>query len=531
MHPVTLRALRGAPRRPEPHLPTMSEALPSASHTVQSVLLVFPPHTRNTEPPLGVALIAAFLKSRGVTCHVLDLNAVAAPGLALAAKPTGGHRSCRAVRHVSSAIGLLRGHDGYTDTARYRSRVEFYASALKASCVDQPWLLTPGDFTDSRISDYGPSSVERAISIAWDTPWIPVFDEVLAPSLDRFSPCLLGISVTYRSQFLPSLALAAWVRGHAPSLRVVWGGPFLDSLPRDTLAWMSAVVGTIVLGPGEPELAALLGIPPPADGVFREPCFDGIDPSAYFAPVTVIPLAASRGCYWRRCAFCAEAPGAFCADGHDSLFARLEALAVRHGRCLIHFTDNAIPPATLAALAGGGSPAPWYGFVRPTESLAEPAFVQALAEGGCVMLQVGLETASQSLLEKMHKGTDPELYPRILANLTRAGIKSYVYLLFGYPGEGDADRAATLRFCCEHPADFLNASIFRLAPAASVVKDLREAGRDLLAESGHRYLQLTDDAATAIRRWLSGSFFRHPAVKAMAARTPRYYKSSHAPFL
>ena len=39
------------------------------------VLFLYPPHARNTEPPLGAALLAAFLRSCGGEARVLDLNA------------------------------------------------------------------------------------------------------------------------------------------------------------------------------------------------------------------------------------------------------------------------------------------------------------------------------------------------------------------------------------------------------------------------------------------------------------------------
>ncbi|MBN1424327.1 radical SAM protein [Candidatus Fermentibacteria bacterium] len=480
---------------------------------------------------MGLGLIAAFLKSSGIPCRLIDLTTYAGPQLALTAEPIATHRSRRAARHIREAVDVLRTPAGYEERSRYRSSIEFYASALQAASANKPWHLTPSDFIDSRIIDFGPWAAEKAVSIAWETPWIPVYDEVLAGSLDQFLPTLVGISVTYRPQFLPALSLAAWLRRHAPSLPVVWGGPFLDSLPKDTLAWMSAFAGTVIQGPGEQGLARILRIPPPAAGLFRDPCFDDLDHHSYFSPLPVVPLAASRGCVWRRCAFCAESTGQFCADGLDELFARIARLADCHQKCLIHFTDNAIPPATLSALAARGAPAPWYGFVRPTAALADYGLVQALADSGCSMLQLGLETASQGLLDHMRKGVDSTLYPSILANLRRAGIKSYAYLLFGFPGEGEADREETLRFCAEHPADFLNASLFSLPPNAVAARDSRDFDLDLIASPGDRYLRVVDDTRPRLRRWLSGSFLRHPTVRTMATRTPRYFKSSHAPFL
>ena len=225
---------------------------------------------------------------------------------------------------------------------------------------------------------------------------------------------------------------------------------------------------------------------------------------------------------------------AYHADDRDALFKRLEALAARHSSCLIHFTDNAIPPAVLTELARRGSPVPWWGFVRPTEHLADPDFVQAVARSGCVMLQLGFETPSPRLLERMRKGVDPALFPSILSNLRNAGIRSYVYLLFALPGETGEDRQSSLRFCAEHPPDFLNAAVFRLPPSAALAVELEHFGMaPILSDSHDRYLHLPDEGVRLpqIRRWLSSRFLKHPAIRPVISRTPRYYKSSHAPFL
>ncbi len=118
-----------------------------------------------------------------------------------------------------------------------------------------------------------------------------------------------------------------------------------------------------------------------------------------------------------------------------------------------HFTDNALPPAALQALAGAAATWPasaWHGFVRFEAPLAEPALARGLAAAGCRMLQLGLESGSQAVLDRLQKGTD--LTPRRASwpTSTRAGIASYVYVLLGTPQETAADAEATLAFLEAH---------------------------------------------------------------------------------
>ena len=51
------------------------------------------------------------------------------------------------------------------------------------------------------------------------------------------------------------------------------------------------------------------------------------------------------------------------------------------------------------------------------------------------MLKLGVESGDQAVLDRMQKGIDLQTASLALKTLKRAGIASYVYLLFGTPGE------------------------------------------------------------------------------------------------
>jgi len=435
------------------------------------VLFLYPPHARNTEPPLGAALLAAFLRSCGGEARVLDLNAGAAPALALGAPDAPDARTHRAALHVAGALRALRTPEGYASPARYRTHVAHYAAALRARARGEPWDLTPGDFTDGRCPDFGAAAVEPFIDAPERVPFLARCAEIAGPVLREFEPDTVGISVIFRSQLLPAAALGGWVRRQRPGAVVMLGGGFLDALPAGTRAMLERRLGAVVLGDGEPALRAAFGLEPPEPDFFRDPDFGDFDLDAYLAPGRVLPIAASRGCYWRRCAFCDEGRRDFAQDRPRAFAARLARLAAAHAPACLHFTDNAVPPACLRLLADEGSPAAWFGFVRARPELRDPGFVRALAASGCRMLQLGLETPVPRLLAALGKGVDPGDYGPILRNCAEAGIRSYVYLMFGLPGQTVADCEAALRLIASEPMDFLNASIFRLPPGAAMGAD------------------------------------------------------------
>ena len=499
------------------------------------VLLIYPPHTRNTEPPLGVAMVAADLASAGVEASLLDLNAVAAPHLAQQAPDGADHRTHRAVLHLTDSIAALRAPALYGHPSRYRTQIEYYAEACRAVSREHSWRLTPGDFTDTRFGDFGLDVVRAATADPAASPFFPCFERFVAPRVASYAshaPDVIGISVIYRSQFLPGLALAAWLAVAYPQVRLVLGGGFFLALPDDVVEWCDTNLGGTVVGEGEGPLRALLGLPAAGASPFCDPRFEGIDWSVYFAPEPVLPLTASRGCYWARCAFCAESAWRFVMDRPLEFHARLERLVAQHRPGIVHLTDNAIPPAILTQLAERGSPAPWYGFVRPEPRMADRAFVDALARSGCAMLQLGLETPVPRLLDVMQKGVDPATFGPILENLRRAGIRSYVYLLFGFPGQTLEDAEESRAFLGRFPVDFLNASIFRLPPEAHVAREPEKYCVSFVGGSAatdlYRPFEAPRLGAGELRRWLSRRFFRDAAVRAPVARTPRYFKSNHA---
>ena len=181
-------------------------------------------------------------------------------------------------------------------------------------------------------------------------------------------------------------------------------------------------------------------------------------------------MPASRGCYWRRCAFCPErAEGrTYQPRAPEQVVADLKGLGARYRPGLIHLVDNALSPALLGSLAARPPGFPWYGFARVTARLADPDFCRDLKRSGCVMIKLGLESGDAGVLERMGKGIGPDQAAAVLRALNRAGIATYVYLLFGTPWEDEAAAARTLEFTAAHAGaiDFINLAVFNL-PAHS----------------------------------------------------------------
>ncbi|MEE4137313.1 MAG: radical SAM protein, partial [Desulforhopalus sp.] len=245
--------------------------------------------------------------------------------------------------------------------------------------------------------------------------------------------------------------------------------------------------------------------------------------------------AASSGCFWRRCTFCPEKSeqNPYRQIPPARVVTDLQQLVSTTRPVLIHLLDNAISPATLQALATNPPGRPWYGFARIDWTLADPAFCRQLRAGGCAMLKLGLESGDQQLLDQLDKGIDLDLAARVLASLAGAGIKSYVYLLFGTPGESRAEAERTQAFVKAHAEriTFLNLAIFNLpinSPEQTglVIEDFYEGDLAIY----RNFVHPRGWNRREVRRFLDESFKREPDIATILARDPPFFTSNHAAF-
>jgi hypothetical protein len=195
--------------------------------------------------------------------------------------------------------------------------------------------------------------------------------------------------------------------------------------------------------------------------------------------------------------------------------------------------DNAIPPSVLRSLARSRTGGRWFGFARFEETLMDRPFVRDLYRSGCRMLQLGLESGSQRLLDAMGKGIDLRKVSRILETIHGEGIRTYVYVMFGMPGEGPEEARRTLAFVEGHASwvDHLNCSIMNLPHIAEGMEGVERfpfpgSERDLSLYTDFRSRGGMDRRLA--RQFLDREFRRHPRVAEILRRDPPAFTSSHA---
>ncbi len=522
--------------------------------TPVSVLLLQPPALKPAAPPLGLAVLCGYLRRRQVTVRAVDANLAAyryllrEETLAAAAPAQPGARLKRALRRAENAWHQLSSPAVLSSFPRYQSAVEHLNVALGIyRGLSGQERLTLGDYRHGTVPEFDPVGLRRMSAGSSPTLFREFFERELLPKKVVREADLIALSINYRHQLLPAFELAGLLRRALPGLRLVAGGGMLTS-------WRSvlesnpealAVFDHVIFGPGEEPLAELARGTGPAEFFLEggsalafEADFRDLPAADYLSPDPVLPLTASRGCYWRRCLFCPEAvipthPFLCCSPAE--IADRLRTLARRWRVRFFHFTDNALPLPVLRSLAARRRSLEglyWYGFVRFEPALADPQLLTDLAGAGCRMLQLGLESGSQAVLDRLAKGTRVETASAVLRALQRAGIASYVYVMFGTPEETEQERLATLEFLEQH-ADaigFLNVAIMNL-PYQSQLAVGRLGAATPPPERG---LYLTGsverERRARARRFIQRRLLVSPALRAIVGRTPPLFTSDHAVF-
>lgn len=521
------------------------------------MLLICPPLAKGCEPPAGITRLAGFLRSHGHDCTLLDANLEGQLQLLNHDVPTNDTWSRRAKSHLTANLSAIRSPKLYQNPARYQRAVSDLNRVLQLA-GRSGLSLNLANYQDNTLSPLKSADLLQAAERPTTNIFHDYFAARLPEVLTETNPVLIGLSINYLSQALTGFAMIGYLKSHYPDLAIVVGGGLITSWLRNP-AWsnpFSGLIDHLIAGPGETALLQLLRssqtapprveqhavqidtaitIPRQAEPTSPCPDYQGLPLADYLAPGLILPYAASSGCYWRKCSFCPEK-----AEGNpyhhlnpETVLTQISLLKQQTNPTLLHFLDNAISPALMQALIARPPGPDWYSFARVGMELTDPDFCHALRRSGCVMLKLGLESGDQGVLDGMDKGINLIMVAKALTNLEKAGITTYVYLLFGTPTESLTEARRTLDFTVQHSSaiTFLNLAIFNMpltSPDAAElsISNFYEGDLSLYTDFNHpRGWQRQE-----IRRFLDREFKRHPAIAPILRRDPPFFSSNHAAF-
>ncbi|SPF39854.1 Radical SAM domain protein [Syntrophobacter sp. SbD1] len=498
------------------------------------ILLINPPLVKPSEPPPGIARLYGTLRAEGAACAVIDANLEGILHLFGKNPPDPDRWTRRAVRNKSRNFDLIRSPQGYLDLQHYKRAVSDLNRLIGKAVEISRVRITLSDYQDPDLSPVRSADLLMAAQRYENTPFHEYFSKRIPRAMELHLPDIVGISLSFLSQALTAFSIIGFIKARYERVRIVLGGSLVTSWSSNP-HWKNPFQGLIdhvVSGPGEQPLLDLAGL----GGRVARKRFS-YEPFAlrdYLAPGPILPYSASLGCYWNRCAFCPEKAERVCYEPLPPKSAALEArrLCSQSRPSLVHFVDSAISPALLSELSKNPPCAPWYGFVRVTKRLADEEFCRALKLSGCIMLKLGLESGDQGVVDSEGKGMDLSVAARALASLKKAGIGTYVYLLFGTPSESENEARNTLDFTVRHAPfiDFLNLAIFNMpvnSPDAERFATALHYEGDLSLYTGFSHPK--GWGRLKVRRFLDAEFKKHPAIARILLNEPPFFTSNHAP--
>ena len=499
------------------------------------MLILHPPLARSCEPPAALAHLAGVLRSNGLSCRVCDMNIEGAMSLFSSAMTEDDTWSRRAGRNIQANLEKIRGKEIYRSTPRYQRTVQDINRVLVMTGKRCNLSLSLANYQDTALSPARSLDLLQAAEHFATNIFFPYFSKRLTKLLAEEIPSCIGLSLNYLGQANCTFAIIGFLRKHWPDIPIIVGGGLITTWMRGP-AWrnpFSGLIDLLIAGPGEGPLLSFFGVEHPAGKAL--PDYRGLRELPYLAPGFILPYAASSGCYWKKCAFCPETSeeNPFRPLSPQLVTDELDQLTAATSPSLLHFLDNAVSPAIMAALIEHPPGPDWFGFARISRHLTDPGFCRDLRRSGCVMLKLGIESGSQKVLENMQKGIDLRQVSEALRVLHEAGIATYVYLLFGTPSESLAEARETLDFARRHHQEitFLNLAIFNLPVGSLEANGLEITDRhqgDLSLY--HDFRHPLGWNRREIRHFLSSEFKRQPQIMPILQRDPPFFTSNHAAF-
>ncbi len=176
----------------------------------------------------------------------------------------------------------------------------------------------------------------------------------------------------------------------------------------------------------------------------------------YLSPNQVFSIYSALGCSYGECTFCGSnrENAAYVPRYVSVLVDELEALGT--GARINHFNlcDNNFDPVRVGSFCAelerrNLSGIYWQCTSRVYRSLDEP-LLKRLRKNGCVMMNVGLESGSNRILELMKKGYTTEDVDLMLDAFKAASMPVHLYCICGFPSETVEDSEMTIAVLLRH---------------------------------------------------------------------------------
>lgn len=431
----------------------ITRSLQTSNAVRGKVLLVKAPYFTPWTPPLGISILKSFLEQNGYSVRCYDYNTDA--------ELWGMHHKYFAALQELEDVSI---NDGYS----------------KLWWILNSHMLSYANGADADTCRGVLEKVITLYSVRYDANLISClillvegFYKRLAELTDRIDMSnysVVGTS-TYTTSLGPSLFILRKAKQERPNITTVMGGGvFADDLALGsdnltTLIEEYPYVDHVVLGEGEMLFLKLL------EGELSDkrvvsiadlkgatlsmkdvpmPDFSDLNPESYYH----LTIEGARSCPFQ-CSFCSETIqwGDYRKKPMDIFADQVIGLAKRFGNNTFFMGDSLMNPYIIQfsnALLERKANVLYDGYLRADKPVTYRDKVKIWADSGCYRVRLGIESASENVLNMMDKMTTPQVISGALKALAGAGIRTTTYWIVGFPGETEQDFQETCEFIKEH---------------------------------------------------------------------------------
>lgn len=445
--------------------------------------LVFPPQIVPTSAPLGIALLKSYIETTSKEkIKNIDLNLYFYNNVINNYLEEKFNLYNNKEKNQRS-IGLIR-----KSTEIFKNSKDFFNPEIYNPCANEFLYLFENVFNANKPLLNKFISNKEDISDALS----PLTKEII-----KEKPDIIGFSVLTIEQVYYTLAIAKKLKQEF-STKIIIGGAAVRLFPEKFLKY--SFIDFVIKGDGETALRDLL------EGKNKEkinniiykkdskiisnkeentninnmppPDFSDFNLDNYFCPKRVITTLTSRGCYWKKCTFCADYNALsmqYRTKEINKLIEELRFLKEKYKTNYFYFADEMISPIMFnkisQALIKENLQIKYYTQARPKDF--SPELLKNMKESGCTAIMWGVESACQRILNLIDKGTNIKETENILRQSHQAKIRNAVYAFGGFPTETEEEYQKTIEWLKRNREyiDLQFTGLFRLTNNSRIEKD------------------------------------------------------------
>jgi hypothetical protein len=437
------------------------------------IALFAPPLVEPFQPSLSLPYLAAQLRTNGLSpvCH--NLSSLFYVWLFRRVRMESMER----YRFLNDAISVLRDPNRFFESEIYHDSLETLEDfILTVAERDRlPYTLYP----ESRPSAIVASADYRALVNAMEGTLLERFlQDYIGFTLRLELYDVIAFSATNSFQLASSLFIAKALKKAGVPAHIVLGGHAVSLAGRNLVEdkELSGCIDSIVLQGGADvfsrvcrDVVTLRAQPvysssevqigfddkgfltnKPYELVLQQDIDD-----LYLSPQQVFSIYSALGCSYGACTFCGSnrENADYIPRQISVMLDEMQSLKQRYGIGSFNICDNNFDPVRARHFCDELECRDEHVFWQCTSRVyntLDPPLLRRMRTNGCVLMNVGLESANDRILRLMRKGYTVDHAAQMMRNMEEAGMRLHTYVICGFPSETEDESVNTLTFLSTH---------------------------------------------------------------------------------